>query len=98
MQPPQPPPQEAQTNSGSSIDYDQILDVLTSMEQGLQNQAKKIGEMKTQLGEIVDFIGKCKNKVNSPTPIQLDNLKSMNLSPWKVAWRLEMNPRRPTQA
>ena len=57
MQPPQPPPQETQTNSGSSMDYDQILDVLTSMAQGLQNQAKKIGEMKNQLGEMVEFMG-----------------------------------------
>ena len=63
MQPPQPPPQEAQTNSGSSMDYDQILDVLTSLAQvqenqtkELQNQAKELGELKIQLGEMVEFM------------------------------------------
>ena len=41
MQPPQPPPHQFQPNSGSSMDYDQILDVLTSLTQGTQNQAKE---------------------------------------------------------
>ena len=55
--PMQPPPQQIQPNSGPSIDYDQILDVLTSMEQGLQNRAKELGELKSQMGEIAEFMG-----------------------------------------
>ena len=55
--PMQPPPQQIQPNSGSSIYYDQILDVLTSMEHGLQNRAKELGELKSQMGEIAEFMG-----------------------------------------
>ena len=38
---PMPPPEQFQPNSGSSINYDEILDVLTSLMQGSQNQAKE---------------------------------------------------------
>ena len=71
MQPPQPSLQQFQTNSGSSMDYDHILDVLTTLAQGMQTQTKEMqnqtkelgklqnemGELKIQLGEIVDFMG-----------------------------------------
>ncbi|KAM2409104.1 hypothetical protein ACFX1X_028052 [Malus domestica] len=57
MQPPQPPPQQFQSNLSMSIDNDKILDVLTSLTQGLQNQAKEMSELKNQLREIVEFIG-----------------------------------------
>ncbi|KAM1502914.1 hypothetical protein ACFXTO_028207 [Malus domestica] len=40
-QPPQPHIQYAQPNSGSSIDYNQILEELISLAQGSQNQAKE---------------------------------------------------------
>ncbi|KAM2213117.1 hypothetical protein ACFX1S_023336 [Malus domestica] len=40
-----------------SIDNDKILNVLTSLTQGLQNQAKEISELKNQLGEIAKFMG-----------------------------------------
>ena len=62
MQPPQPSLQQFQTNSGSSINYDEILDVLTSMGQGLQNQAKKLEELKNQMGEIVEFMGQIREQ------------------------------------
>ena len=64
MQPPQPPPQEVQPNSGSSLDNDQTIQLLTSLAQKVQNQnqrlenrAKELGELKNQMGEIVEFIG-----------------------------------------
>ena len=64
MQPPQPPTQQFQPTSGSSMDYDQILGTLISLMQdlqnqgqGLQKQAKKLGELKSQMGEIVEFMG-----------------------------------------
>ncbi|KAM1356104.1 hypothetical protein ACFX2H_030069 [Malus domestica] len=41
MQPPQPHIQYAQSNSDSSIDYNQIFDELNSLVQGSQNQAKE---------------------------------------------------------
>ena len=50
MHPPQPPPQQFQPNSGSSIDCDQILEILTTLTQEVQNQDKKLGELKNQNG------------------------------------------------
>ena len=71
MQPPQPPPQQFQPNSGSSMDNDQIIQLLTTLVQGqqnqitemhnytkeLQNQANKLGELKNPMGEIAEFMG-----------------------------------------
>ena len=51
--PTQPQPQSAQPNSGSSMDNDTIIQILTSLTQGLQNQAKEVGELKNQIyGEV----------------------------------------------
>ncbi|KAM3014415.1 hypothetical protein FF2_027124 [Malus domestica] len=62
MQPPQPPPQQFQSNSSMSTDSDQILQLLTYLVQGQQNQnetmlnqAKEMSELKNQLGEIMEF-------------------------------------------
>ncbi|KAM1450697.1 hypothetical protein ACFX2I_037913 [Malus domestica] len=38
MQPPQPPPQQFQSNSSMPMTYDEILDVLTSLTQGSQQE------------------------------------------------------------
>ena len=68
---PIPPPQQFQPNSGSSMDNDQIIQLLTTLVQGqqnqitemhnytkeLQNQANKLGELKNPMGEIVEFMG-----------------------------------------
>ncbi|KAM3015935.1 hypothetical protein FF2_000014 [Malus domestica] len=56
MQPPQPAPQQFQSNSGSSIDCAQILDVLTSLTHDQQNQEKELEELKSQMGEIMEFM------------------------------------------
>ena len=53
---PMPPLQQFQTNSGSSLDYDHILDVLTNLAQGMQNQTNEMGKLKIQLGEMVEFM------------------------------------------
>ncbi|KAM2128281.1 hypothetical protein ACFX1R_008092 [Malus domestica] len=50
------PMQYAQSNSGSSINYDQILQVLTSSTQDQQNQDKKLDKLKSQMGEIMEFM------------------------------------------
>ena len=62
MQPPQPPPQDAQTNSGSTMDNDQIIQLLTTLVQGQQNQAKKLGELRNQMGEIAEFMGQIQER------------------------------------
>ncbi|KAM1349006.1 hypothetical protein ACFX2F_003120 [Malus domestica] len=38
MQPPQPPPQQFQSNSSMPMSYDEMLDVLTSLTQGSQQE------------------------------------------------------------
>ncbi|CAN6726189.1 unnamed protein product [Malus baccata var. baccata] len=62
--PTQVQPQSTQTNSGTSMDNDQIVQLLTSLVQGQQNQnktmlnqAKEIDELKKQMGRMAEFIG-----------------------------------------
>ncbi|CAN6576801.1 unnamed protein product [Malus baccata var. baccata] len=55
--PPQVPPQSAQQNSGSKLDNDTLLQLLSSLTQGQQNQAKEMSEVKKQIGQISEFMG-----------------------------------------
>ncbi|XP_070672479.1 uncharacterized protein [Malus domestica] len=66
-EPPQPPPQSAQTNSGSSLDNDKVLSILTSLTQALQNQAKDMGEVKKQIGKMVEFMGQFREEWKLPS-------------------------------
>ncbi|KAM2122527.1 hypothetical protein ACFX1Q_020192 [Malus domestica] len=43
--------------SGSSIDNDQIFNLLTSMPQGMQTRDKKVDELEKQVGQIAKFMG-----------------------------------------
>ncbi|KAM2608980.1 hypothetical protein TB1_037251 [Malus domestica] len=61
--PPQPPPQSSQTTSGTSLDNDTLLKLLTNLSQGqenqtkrMQNQAKKMDELEKQVRQIVEFM------------------------------------------
>ncbi|KAM2622709.1 hypothetical protein TB2_027302 [Malus domestica] len=61
--PSQPPPQSSQTNSGTSMDNDQIVQLLTSLTQevenqtkGMKNQANKMDELEKQVGQIVEIM------------------------------------------
>ncbi|KAM1473921.1 hypothetical protein ACFX2I_030006 [Malus domestica] len=63
IQPPQPPPQFSQTNSGTSMDNDQIVQLLTSLTQEaenqtkrMKNQANKMDELEKQVGQIVEIM------------------------------------------
>ncbi|KAM2529985.1 hypothetical protein PS1_027896 [Malus domestica] len=56
MQPPPHTPQQFQSNSSMSMDSDQILQVLTSLTQDQQNQDKKLDKLKSQMGEIMEFM------------------------------------------
>ncbi|CAN6723534.1 unnamed protein product [Malus baccata var. baccata] len=56
---PQPPPQaqSSQNNSGTSINDDKTYQLLTTMAQGLQTQAKEVNELKKQMGQMAEFLG-----------------------------------------
>ncbi|CAN6573179.1 unnamed protein product [Malus baccata var. baccata] len=66
--PPQVPPQSAQINSGSSLDNDTLLQLLNSLTQGQQNQAKEISEVKRQIGQISEFMGQFREEGKLPSP------------------------------
>ncbi|CAN6697872.1 unnamed protein product [Malus baccata var. baccata] len=54
--PTQPQAQLAQ-KPGTSIDNDQILNLLTSMAQSMQTRDKKVDELEKQVGQIAEFMG-----------------------------------------
>ncbi|CAN6544191.1 unnamed protein product [Malus baccata var. baccata] len=74
-------PQATQQTSGSSLNNTKILELLTSMSQGLQNQTKEMqlqaqvvanhqkemGEMKNQLGQISEFLGQIREQGRLPS-------------------------------
>ncbi|CAL9007229.1 unnamed protein product, partial [Prunus brigantina] len=65
--PPQPQPQTPQSNSGSPMDNNQMLKVLTSLTQGLQNQAKEMSEVKKQIGQMAEFMGQFREECKLPS-------------------------------
>ncbi|CAN6700765.1 unnamed protein product [Malus baccata var. baccata] len=64
--PTQPQAQPAQ-KSGSSIDNDQIFNLLTSMAQGMQNRDKKVDELEKQVGQIAEFMGQFREQGKLPS-------------------------------
>ncbi|CAN6711721.1 unnamed protein product [Malus baccata var. baccata] len=65
--PTQPQAQPTQTNSGSSIDNDQIFQLLTSMAQGMQNRDKRMDELEKQVGQIAEFMGQFREQGELPS-------------------------------
>ncbi|CAN6725231.1 unnamed protein product [Malus baccata var. baccata] len=65
--PTQPQAQPTQTNSGSSIDNDQIFQLLTSMAQGMQNRDKRMDELEKQVGQIAEFMGQFREQGKLPS-------------------------------
>ncbi|XP_070669138.1 uncharacterized protein [Malus domestica] len=63
----QPQPQSAQSNSGSSLDNDKLLQLLTSLTQGQKNQAKEMSEVKKQLGQMAEFMEKFREEGKLPS-------------------------------
>ncbi|KAM2622714.1 hypothetical protein TB2_027307 [Malus domestica] len=53
--------------SGSSIDNDQIFNLLTSMAQGMQTRDKKVDELEKQVGQIAKFMGKFRDQGQFPS-------------------------------
>ncbi|CAN6697920.1 unnamed protein product [Malus baccata var. baccata] len=64
--PTQPIAQPAQ-KSGSSIDNDQIFNLLTSMAQGMQTRDKKVDELEKQVGQIAEFMGQFREQGKLPS-------------------------------
>ncbi|KAM2047933.1 hypothetical protein ACFX1T_006527 [Malus domestica] len=65
--PTQPQPQSAQPKSGSSMDNDQIVQLLTTVAQGMQNQAKKVDELEKQMGQMAEFMGQFREQGRLPS-------------------------------
>ncbi|XP_070667411.1 uncharacterized protein [Malus domestica] len=59
--------QPAQNKSGSSIDNDQIFQLLTSMAHGIQTRDKKVDELEKQVGQIVEFMGQFREQGKLPS-------------------------------
>ncbi|XP_070682337.1 uncharacterized protein [Malus domestica] len=66
---PQPPPQaqSSQTNPGMSMNDDKTYQLLTTMAQGMQNQAKEVSELKKQMGQMVEFLGQFRENGKLPS-------------------------------
>ncbi|CAN6586186.1 unnamed protein product [Malus baccata var. baccata] len=67
FEPTQPQAQTTQTNSGSSIDNDQIFQLLTSMAQGMQSRDKRMDELEKQVGQIAEFMGQFREQGKLPS-------------------------------
>ncbi|KAM1903840.1 hypothetical protein ACFX13_041302 [Malus domestica] len=52
---------------GSSIDNDQIFNLLTSMAQGMQTRDKKVDELEKQVGQIAEFMGQFRDQGRLPS-------------------------------
>ncbi|KAM2270608.1 hypothetical protein ACFXTI_038042 [Malus domestica] len=53
--------------SGSSIDNDQIFNLLTSMAQGMQTRDKKVDQLEKQVGQIAEFMGQFRDQGRLPS-------------------------------
>ncbi|KAM2661531.1 hypothetical protein EV2_023828 [Malus domestica] len=65
--PTQPQAQPAQNKSGSSIDNDQIFQLLTSMVQSMQTRDKNVDELEKQVGQIAEFMGQFREQGKLPS-------------------------------
>ncbi|KAM1650533.1 hypothetical protein EV1_003151 [Malus domestica] len=69
MQPPQHPPQQFQSNQSTSLDNDTLNKLLTSLNQGVENQnqemqdrVKRVDELEMQVGQIVEFMAQIRDQ------------------------------------
>ncbi|XP_070664549.1 uncharacterized protein [Malus domestica] len=72
--PPQVQPQSAPNASGTSLDNDALLKILTKLSQGqddhtqaMQNQNKRVDHLEKQIGQIADFVGKFRDQGQLPS-------------------------------
>ncbi|KAM2954559.1 hypothetical protein FF1_032822 [Malus domestica] len=86
-EPSQPPQQSTQFNSGTSLDNDTLNKLLTSLNQGVENQnqemqdrVKRVDELEMQVGQIVEFMAQIRdqselsnsNIANSKAEVEID--------------------------
>ncbi|KAM1002846.1 hypothetical protein ACFX2C_003232 [Malus domestica] len=60
-------PTQPQPKSGSSIDNDQIVQLLTTVAHGMQNQAKKMDELENQMRQMAEFMGQFRKQGRLPS-------------------------------
>ncbi|CAN6718963.1 unnamed protein product [Malus baccata var. baccata] len=72
--PPHVPQQSAPNASGTSLDNDTLLKLLTNLSQGQENQAKaiqtqdkRVDHLAKQIGQIADFVGKFRDQGQLPS-------------------------------
>ncbi|KAM1104002.1 hypothetical protein ACFX19_012622 [Malus domestica] len=86
-EPSQPPQQSTQFNLGTSLDNDTLNKLLTSLNQGVENQnqemqdrVKRVDELEMQVGQIVEFMAQIRdqselsnsNIANSKAEVEID--------------------------
>ncbi|KAM1321557.1 hypothetical protein ACFX2F_014618 [Malus domestica] len=49
------------------MDNDQIVQLLTTVAQGMQNQAKKVDELEKQMGQMSEFVGQIREQGKLPS-------------------------------
>ncbi|KAM1006077.1 hypothetical protein ACFX2A_002871 [Malus domestica] len=66
---PQPPPQaqSSQPNTGTSMNDDKTYQLLTTLAQGIQNQANEVNELKKQMGQMAEFLGQFRENGKLPS-------------------------------
>ncbi|KAM2668267.1 hypothetical protein EV2_019874 [Malus domestica] len=66
---PQPPPQaqSSQPNTGTFMNDDKIYQLLTTLAQGMQNQANEVNELKKQMGQMAEFLGQFRENGKLPS-------------------------------
>ncbi|CAN6583728.1 unnamed protein product [Malus baccata var. baccata] len=72
--PTQAPQQPAQNTSGTSLDNETLLKLLTNLSQGqenrakaMQNQDKRVDQMEKQIGQIAEFVGQFREQGKLPS-------------------------------
>ena len=63
----QPQSQIVQPNSGSLVNNDQVVQLLTSVSQRIENQDKEMSDMKKQMGQISEFLGQFREQGKLPS-------------------------------
>ncbi|KAB2629198.1 S ribonuclease [Pyrus ussuriensis x Pyrus communis] len=68
------PPQQIQTNSGTSLYNDTLIKLLTNLSQGqenqnraMQNQDKRLDHLEKQIGQIAEFVGQFQDQGKLPS-------------------------------
>ncbi|CAN6712698.1 unnamed protein product [Malus baccata var. baccata] len=59
--------QSSQTNPGTSMNDDKTYQLLTTMAQGMQNQAKEVNDLKKQMGQMAEFLGQFRENGKLPS-------------------------------